>query len=157
MMKVVIADDSPLLRQVVRDKLEGSGRVNVVGEAANGQEALTLVRQYSPDVLILDCEMPVMDGLTCLKAIQRQSGPAVLMFSSLTYEGAEVTIKALENGAVDFLAKPQAGTGRLSATLDVLMCKIDAIAMGKEKKSFSRLPTGDAVKKLPTSEITIIK
>ncbi|KKO10698.1 hypothetical protein LCGC14_0021810 [marine sediment metagenome] len=79
--------------------------MQVIGTASNGQEAIDEATRLRPDVITMDYEMPVMDGITSLRQIHRKLGIPVLMFSSLTYEGARVTLDALEAGAVDFLPK----------------------------------------------------
>jgi two-component system chemotaxis response regulator CheB len=141
-IKVVIADDSPFLRQVLTDVLETSGKVKVVAAAKNGKEAIEYVKSLSPDVLILDCEMPVMNGLEALRRIMGECPLPVFMFSSLTAEGAAVTIKALEYGAVDFLQKPTKGAHALNEVVDELIHKIEAVARrwkfrGSKKDAFS--------------------
>ncbi len=106
MIKVVIADDSPLIRKVLGDLLKESGKIDLLGAAKDGKEAIDFVKKFKPDILILDCEMPVMNGLEALRKIMAECPLPVFMFSSLTAEGAAVTIKALEYGAVDYLLKP---------------------------------------------------
>ena len=127
-IRAVIADDSAFLRMVLRDVLEDGG-VKVVGEAKNGKEAVAMVREMEPDILILDCEMPVMNGLAALRIIMESTPLPVLMFSSLTTEGASVTIKALEYGAVDFLLKPTGTANKLDTVADDLVRKIRFITL----------------------------
>lgn len=127
MIRVVTADDSPFLRKVLKEVLEVSGKVQVVGEAMNGKEAIEQVMALKPDVLILDCEMPVMNGLEALRRIMVESPLPVFIFSSLAREGASVTIKALEYGAVDFLLKPIGGAHQLSDIAPQLIEKIECI------------------------------
>lgn len=129
MIKIVIADDSALLRKALTDVLERSGKVKVVAAAKNGQEAIDLVKTHKPDILILDCEMPVMNGLEALRRVMIENPLPVFMFSSLTREGAAVTIRALEYGAVDFLLKPTGGIGALEAVGNELVRKLSAMAM----------------------------
>jgi len=111
MIQAVIADDSPFFRQLLKEILTESGRVQVIAAATNGQEAVELVKKHKPDVLILDVEMPVMNGLEALRRIMAEAPLPVFMFSALTDESASVMIKALEYGAIDFLTKPKAGAG----------------------------------------------
>ncbi len=127
MIKVLLADDSPFLRKVLRDVLETSGKFEVVGEAKNGKEAIEQVKSLKPDVLILDCEMPVMNGLEALRRIMVECPLPVFIFSSLAREGASVTIKALEYGAVDYLAKPMAGAHSLGEVKDEMIAKLEHI------------------------------
>ena len=83
--------------------------IEVIADAANGKEAIDLVKKLNPDVLILDCEMPLMNGLNTLQNIMKDHPLPVFMFSSLTREGTDITLKALELGAVDFFVKPENG------------------------------------------------
>ncbi|MBQ4133223.1 MAG: chemotaxis response regulator protein-glutamate methylesterase [Desulfovibrionaceae bacterium] len=105
MIKVLIVDDSIFIRNTLVKILQKSPRINVVATARDGEEALKLIAVHDPDVVTLDIEMPRMDGLTALKRIMAEMPRAVLMISSLTTEGAEATLKALELGAVDFITK----------------------------------------------------
>ncbi len=106
MIDVIIADDSAFLRQILKEVLEREGKIRVIGQAKNGKEAVELVKALRPHVLILDCEMPVMNGLEALNKIMAERPLPVFMFSSLTPESARITVKALESGAVDFFVKP---------------------------------------------------
>lgn len=105
MIRVVVVDDSAFMRKAIGTMLENDPEITVAGTAKNGQEGLELVRQLDPDVVTLDIEMPVMDGLTTLRHIMMEMPRPVLMISSLTVEGAEATLKALDAGAVDFIPK----------------------------------------------------
>jgi two-component system, chemotaxis family, protein-glutamate methylesterase/glutaminase len=138
MIRAVIADDSAFLRQVLQDVLTESGRIQVVGVAKNGKEAVALVKEHTPDVLILDVEMPVMNGLEALRIVMAESPLPVFMFSSLTQEGASVTIKALEYGAVDFLPKPMGGAHSLDTVAEDLIGKIAAVATRRRPPGISR-------------------
>lgn len=132
MIKVLLADDSAFLRQILKASLEKQGKILVVGQAKNGKEAVEMVRELKPDLMILDCEMPVMNGLEALRRIMEATPLPVLMFSSLTREGASVTIKALEYGAVDFLLKPTSLGNGLEEIEKVLVRKIEmAVIRGK--------------------------
>ncbi len=104
-IRVVIVDDSAFLRKSVSYILESSGEIEVVGTAKNGQEGFELVSKLKPDLVTLDVEMPVMNGLETLKKIMDECPTPVIMLSSLTAEGTETTLKALSLGAVDFLTK----------------------------------------------------
>jgi two-component system, chemotaxis family, protein-glutamate methylesterase/glutaminase len=106
MKKVLIVDDSAFMRRVISDIIKSDKRFEVVGTAANGQEALDCVNQLLPDVISLDIQMPLMDGLTMLKKLNVDHKIPVVMMSTLTKEGATETIQALELGAFDFVAKP---------------------------------------------------
>jgi len=104
-IKVLVVDDSPLIRQVLCHMLEEEPEIEVAGTAVNGKEALDKVAVLKPDVVTLDIEMPVMNGLETLAKLMETAPLPVIMVSHLTVEGAEPTIKALELGAVDFVTK----------------------------------------------------
>ncbi len=103
--KVLVVDDSTFYRRRVREILDEDRELEVVGEAKNGEEALDMLMKLSPDVVTMDVEMPVMDGISAVKAIMQKRPVPILMFSSLTHEGAQATLDALEAGALDFLPK----------------------------------------------------
>ncbi|MBK8973635.1 MAG: chemotaxis response regulator protein-glutamate methylesterase [Hahellaceae bacterium] len=104
-VRVLVVDDSGFFRRRVCEILNATGDITVVGTASNGREALELVAKLNPDVITMDYEMPVMDGITAVRLLMQSHPTPVLMFSSLTYEGARVTFDALDAGAVDFLPK----------------------------------------------------
>lgn len=106
MIKVLVVDDSILIRKILTDILESDEEIKVIDTAKNGKEALAKIESLKPDLVTLDVEMPVMDGITTLKHIVSNYKIPVIMISSLTYEGAELTLRALDLGAVDFLPKP---------------------------------------------------
>ncbi|EPR31616.1 response regulator receiver modulated CheB methylesterase [Alkalidesulfovibrio alkalitolerans DSM 16529] len=105
MITVVVVDDSAFMRKAISAMLEKDPEIKVVDTARNGEEGLEKIRRHQPDVVTLDIEMPVMDGLTALRHIMMEMPRPVLMVSSLTTEGAEATLKAMELGAVDFIPK----------------------------------------------------
>lgn len=105
MITVVIVDDSAFMRKALSTMLEKDPEIKVVATARNGEEGLDLIRRHNPQVVTLDIEMPRMNGLTALKHIMMEMPRPVLMISSLTMEGAEATLKAMELGAVDFIPK----------------------------------------------------
>lgn len=104
-VSVLIVDDSGFFRKRLHEILSSVSEIKVVGAASNGKEAIELVKKLKPDVITMDYEMPVMDGVTAVRHIMSECPTPILMFSSLTYEGARVTLDALEAGAVDFLPK----------------------------------------------------
>jgi two-component system, chemotaxis family, protein-glutamate methylesterase/glutaminase len=108
--RVLIVDDSAFMRRAVERMLSESPAIRVVGTAANGEEAVALACELTPDVIVMDVNMPEMDGLQALQRVMERCPAPVLMMSTLTRAGAEVTLRALELGAVDFLDKSQAGT-----------------------------------------------
>lgn len=107
---VLLVDDSGVYRQFLRDALGDDPRIEIVSIASNGRLALPRVRHYHPDFVILDHEMPEMNGIETLKEIRRiDPDVKVIMFSSYTTEGAKITIEALKEGATDFVTKPHGG------------------------------------------------
>lgn len=102
---VLIVDDSAFFRKRLSEILQSVAQIKVVGTATNGKEAIEQAKKLKPDVITMDYEMPIMDGITAIKHIMVESPCAILMFSSLTHEGARVTLDALDAGAVDFLPK----------------------------------------------------
>lgn len=135
MIRAVIADDSFFTRQVLKDVLEETQRVQVVAQAQNGKEAIDCVKAHQPDILILDCRMPVMNGLDALKQIMAECPLPVFMFSAFTSEGAQETIQALEYGAIDFLLKPTSQSAGLREIADQLVQKVEHVVLrGKFRK-----------------------
>lgn len=106
---VVIVDDSALIRNMLTDILNSDPSIQVLGAAADPYQARELIKETNPDVITLDVEMPKMDGLTFLDKIMRLRPTPVIMISSLTQKGADATLRALEMGALDYVAKPQIG------------------------------------------------
>jgi two-component system, chemotaxis family, protein-glutamate methylesterase/glutaminase len=106
-IRVLIVDDSALVRQTLTKILEADAAIEVVGTAADPFAARDKIKKLNPDVLTLDIEMPRMDGVTFLRNLMRLRPMPVVMVSSLTEKGAEITLEALEVGAVDFVSKPK--------------------------------------------------
>lgn len=104
-VRVVIVDDSAFFRQRIADLLGSDKRIEVVGSASNGREGIDQVKRLKPDVVTMDVEMPQLNGIEAVRIIMRECPTKVLMLSSLTQEGARVTLQALEAGAVDYLSK----------------------------------------------------
>jgi two-component system, chemotaxis family, protein-glutamate methylesterase/glutaminase len=104
-IRVLVVDDSGFFRRRIVEILDTDDRLQVVGTAANGREAIQKVMELKPDVVTMDIEMPVMDGITAVRRIMKLQPTPILMFSSLSYEGAKATLDALEAGALDFLPK----------------------------------------------------
>src|SRR6185295_19090121 len=119
-IRVLVVDDSFVVRRVVTDELAAQPDIEVAGTAATGKIALEKLAQLNPDLVILDIEMPEMDGLTALSQLHKSHPKTpVIMFSSLTELGAAATLEALSRGASDFFAKP-GGAGGLEASRRVL-------------------------------------
>jgi two-component system chemotaxis response regulator CheB len=105
-IRVLVTDDSAFMRKVISDILSSDPDIEVVDRAKNGLECIEKVKKLDPDVVTLDIEMPVMNGLEALEQLMAQHPVPVVMVSSLTKEGADATIRALEYGAFDFVTKP---------------------------------------------------
>ena len=108
-IKVLIIDDSALIRSILKEIINSYPDMEAIGAASNPFQARDMIKTLNPDVLTLDVEMPEMDGLTFLEKLMRLRPMPVLMISSLTERGSEAALRALELGAVDFLAKPKLG------------------------------------------------
>src|SRR5918997_985776 len=106
-IKVLIVDDSALVRKLLSEMLGRDREIQVVGAAADPYAAREKIKQLNPDVITLDVEMPRMDGITFLENLMRLRPMPVVMVSSLTQRGADITLRALELGAVDFVSKPK--------------------------------------------------
>src|SRR5271157_5292030 len=132
-VRILIVDDSVVVRRMVSDVLATDPQLEVAGTAANGKIALAKIPQVNPDIVILDVEMPELDGLGTLVGI-RKSLPAlpVIMYSTLTERGAEATLDALSKGATDYVTKPS-NVGSASQGLECirtqLIPKIKAICV----------------------------
>lgn len=104
-IRVLVVDDSGFFRRRVKEMLNSDPRLEVIGEAANGAEAIEMASKLKPDAITMDIEMPVMDGITATRRIMQANRCPILMFSSLTTDGARATLDALDAGAVDYLPK----------------------------------------------------
>ncbi|MGF1835527.1 protein-glutamate methylesterase/protein-glutamine glutaminase [Photobacterium sanguinicancri] len=104
-IKVLVVDDSSFFRRRVSEIINSDPQLEVIGNAVNGKEAVDLAKQLRPDVITMDIEMPVMDGITAVREIMKSTPTPILMFSSLTHDGAKATLDALDAGALDFLPK----------------------------------------------------
>lgn len=104
-VRVLVVDDSRFFRRRVTEMLNADPQLEVIGAAENGQEAVEMVATLKPDVVTMDIEMPVMDGITAVRRIMASHPTPILMFSSITTDGAQATLDALDAGAVDFLPK----------------------------------------------------
>ncbi len=131
-INVLVVDDSAFMRRIISDMLNEDSELRVVDTCRNGKEALDKIKNLKPDVVTLDVEMPIMDGLETLDNIMKSSRIPVIMLSSLTVDGAEATLKALELGAVDFITKPTSIFDmNNSSKKDELISKIKAAASAK--------------------------
>ncbi len=134
-VRVLIVDDSALMRRLLSDLLSSAAEIEVVGFARDGREAIAEAARLKPDVVTLDVEMPEVSGLEALPTLLAVHEVPVVMVSSLTQEGAEVTLQALELGAVDYLPKPQKNPlGEMRAARDVLVAKVLAAAQSRVRR-----------------------
>jgi len=104
-VKVLVVDDSSFFRRRVSEIINADPRLEVIDVATNGKEAIEKVAKVKPDVITMDIEMPIMDGITAVREIMKVNPTPILMFSSLTHDGARATLDALDAGALDFLPK----------------------------------------------------
>jgi two-component system, chemotaxis family, protein-glutamate methylesterase/glutaminase len=124
-IKVLIVDDSALVRRLLTEILQGDSKFEVVGTASDPYVAREKIKKLNPDVITLDVEMPRMDGITFLENLMRLRPMPVVMVSSLTQRGAEVTLRALELGAIDFVAKPKVDiAGGLGTYSEEIIAKV---------------------------------
>jgi len=128
-IKVLIVDDSAFIRVLLTEILQSHEEIDVVATAEDPIDAREKIKKYSPDVITLDVEMPKMDGVTFLKNIMRLRPMPVIMVSTLTQAGADITLEALKIGAFDFIAKPTTDVkNRLTELADELIEKVIAAA-----------------------------
>lgn len=140
-VKVLVVDDSAFFRRRIKEILEKSPELKVIGSADNGRDAVDLAAKLRPDIITMDYEMPLMDGITAVKNIMAQNPTPILMFSSLTYEGARVTLDALEAGALDFLPKSfESMSGSPGESARVLQEKVLAIARSPMRRPGAAAP-----------------
>ncbi|MCV6607793.1 MAG: chemotaxis response regulator protein-glutamate methylesterase [Campylobacterales bacterium] len=145
-IRVLIVDDSATARAVVKEILEESKDIEVVGVAADAFIARDKIVQLAPDVVCLDVEMPRMDGLTFLRKLMKHKPTPVVMVSSLTQKGAQVTLDALEAGAVDFVGKPHSNIYDGADDIkEELIAKVKAAAKAKVTYKESKQVTRQVV------------
>lgn len=127
--RVLIVDDSVFARKLIHNIIDSSADLEVAGVAKDGQEAINMIKELKPDVITLDVEMPVMNGLETLVRIMDECPVPVVMLSSLTSQGAETSLMAFSIGAVDVLAKPVSnGLPNIHLISDALIAKVTAAA-----------------------------
>lgn len=144
-IKVLIVDDSAFMRTAIERMIREDPQMEVLGSASNGQEAIEKVQRLRPNVVTMDIEMPIMDGLHALREIMRICPVPVLMVSSMTQDGAKVTFDALDLGAFDYVGKPGSGiTSNILVLKQTLLAKIRGAA-----DSLPRQPRFTAVEVQP--------
>jgi len=157
-IKVLIVDDSAVVRQTLKDILESDPSIKVVATAADPFIAADKMKDEVPDVITLDVEMPRMDGITFLHKIMTQHPVPVVMCSSLTGKGCETTLKALEYGAVDIITKPRIGAKKFFEESRIRICdsvkaaalaRVKTVSAKQKKVKVESKLTADAVMALP--------
>ncbi|HQI82270.1 MAG TPA: chemotaxis response regulator protein-glutamate methylesterase [Deltaproteobacteria bacterium] len=139
-VKVLIVDDSALVRQTLNDILSADPRIEVIGLATDPFNAVDKIMKTVPDVITLDVEMPRMDGLTFLKKIMSQHPIPVVICSSLAGKNTETALKALEFGAVEVIHKPALGTKQVLQESSTLLCDVVVAASQTRTKKLSKEP-----------------
>lgn len=135
-VKVLVVDDSITMRALFSNALERSNDLMVVGAAANADEAREMIADMRPDVVTLDIEMPGMNGIDFLEEVMRAKPMPIVMLSTLTQKGAEVTLKALEIGAVDCFPKPTKATPDEFERISGKLCKLVATAAKSKVRKY---------------------
>lgn len=148
-----MADDSAFMRRVITDLFESQSDFKVLDTAKTGKEAIEKVIKLKPDLLTLDINMPIMDGLSALEVIMKDCPLPVVMVSSITKEGADATIKAIGLGAIDFICKPNGSLSKIDSVAEEILAKCRAAAGVKIRKrlngSLAVFPP--PIKKAPTT------
>lgn len=128
-IKVLVVDDSLFMRNLIVRLMKEDDSIEVIGTARNGVEGVRMVKELRPDIVTMDVEMPEMNGMEALANIMDELPTRVIMLSALTQEGAEITISALQSGAVDFISKPSlTGTADLTEAKKEIISKIKTAA-----------------------------
>jgi two-component system, chemotaxis family, protein-glutamate methylesterase/glutaminase len=135
---VLIVDDSALVRQLLVDMISQDPELEVAGIARDGVEAIKMTQELDPDVITMDIHMPEMDGLSALEYIMKKSPRPVVMLSALVKKGAAPTLKALELGAVDFIAKPSQFPTSVNEVREDVIDKIKAAARSRAREVWER-------------------
>ncbi len=152
-VKVLVVDDSGFFRRRVKEMLQTDARIEIVGDAANGKEAIQKTQELKPDVITMDIEMPVMDGITAVRRIMAIQPTPIMMFSSLTHEGAQSTFDALDAGAVDYLPKNFDELSNKREEVAKILCS-QVWAIGSQKASLKKkavtIPAKSPVLKQPS-------
>src|SRR5512142_1241252 len=138
-IRVLIADDSAFMRKVLLSIITSDQQLEVVGEARDGREAVSLTESLRPDVITMDINMPHMDGLQATELIMSSNPKPILVVSSESREGADITLKALELGAIDFVAKPSSGIDLdMNTVREALLRKLKMVAKVRVVRNATR-------------------
>jgi two-component system chemotaxis response regulator CheB len=150
-VKVLVVDDSSFFRRRVSEILELDSDIEVIGFAVNGREAVEKTAQLRPDVITMDVEMPVLDGISAVKEIMLSNPTPILMFSSLTRNGATATLDALDAGALDFLPKKFEDIARNNEdAIKLLQTKVKEIGRRRISRTFKPLVPAKPISNTPT-------
>ena len=147
-ISVLIVDDSALVRQMLSDMISKDPEMEVAGLARDGVEAIRLTRELDPDVVTMDIHMPEMDGISALEYIMKKTPRPVVMLSALAKKGAPQTLRSLELGAVDFIAKPSQFPSSVNEVRDDVIWKIKAAANSRAKEIWERARKAKAPKRV---------
>lgn len=143
-LRLLIVDDSLFFRRALREVFEADPRIEVIGEASNGRQAVLRACELKPDLVTMDVEMPIMDGISAVRQIMERCPVPILMLSALTKAGAEATLDALDAGAVDFYPKNGSDPSETLARSGRLLCsKVRTIALRAQRQSVRRTPGGE--------------
>lgn len=152
---VLVVDDSAFMRRVIRDVISRSEEFRVVATARDGHDAVRKVHQHEPDLVTMDVEMPGLDGLGALGYIMSETPRPVVMLSAHTVEGGELTLRALDYGAVDFVAKPSGTVSLdLEKVADRLLAALRAAAAANLSNVRVKMPRRGAAPRLPAADDT---
>jgi two-component system, chemotaxis family, protein-glutamate methylesterase/glutaminase len=149
-IKVLVADDSAFMRKLIQEILTMSGQIEIVGTARNGEDAIKKVKDLKPDVVTMDIEMPIFNGIEALKVIMKEAPVRVVMLSSTTQIGADNTFLAIQHGAVDFIAKP---SGPISLDLKKISEEIIEKVLSASKANLRNLTSKSIEKNFFPSEM----
>src|SRR4051812_42431414 len=145
-IRVLITDDSAFMRKVLQSILTADPNVEVIGEARDGREAVTLSEQLRPDVITMDINMPHMDGLQATEMIMSSNPRPIVIVSSESRDGADITLKALELGAIDFVPKPSSGVDLdMNSVRDDLVRKLKMAAKVRVVRTAVRSKLGTEI------------
>jgi two-component system chemotaxis response regulator CheB len=154
-IRVLVVDDSAFVRKAVKRMLGTAGDIEVVGLAADGEEGLEKARELQPDVVTLDVKMPRLGGLETLERLMAERPVPVLLMSTLTQEGAEVTLRGLELGAMDFVDKSSVQPMNMLSLAEELIAKIRALGGARVRARPMPLPAGET-RDAPRAECVVV-
>lgn len=156
-IKVLVVDDSALIRNLLGEIINAADDMTLVGAAPDAYVAKQMVKQFTPDVITLDIEMPKVDGLRFLEVLMEARPTPVVMISTLTEHGAEATLRSLELGAVDFIPKPKLGVVQgIEEYRGLILAKIRTAARSKVRKQRTKITTANSLSYSGTEKIIAI-